>query len=146
MTGKPAPEVEETSIVRHMKTAETDRPDHDTDDLATHFVTAPAQEPFARLVVIGGPGAGSSRPIYPGINSIGRETSNRVPLDFGDDTISRRQHAVIVVDAAAGTMQIRDGGKINPIVVNGHIVAGQSALGFGDTIELGTTTLLLQTV
>jgi hypothetical protein len=146
MSGKPDTEVDHTTIVRHVKTADADRPDQDTDDLATHFITSPAANPVARLVIIGGPGAGSSRPIYAGTNSIGRETSNRVPLDFGDDTISRRQHALIVIDAETGTMQIRDGGKINPIVVNGAIVSGQASIAIGDTIELGTTTLLLQTL
>ena len=146
MSGKPDTEVDHTSIVRHVKSSEADRPDPDTDDLETHFVTAPASNPFARLVIIGGPGAGNIRPIYPGLNAVGREASNRVPLDFGDDTISRRQHALIVVDAVTGTMQIRDGGKINPIVVNGAIISGQAALTFGDTIELGTTTLLVQSL
>ena len=86
------------------------------------------------------------RPVFAGTNSVGRETTNRIVLDFGDDTISRKQHAVIVVDPKTGTMDIRDGGKINPIVVNGKVITSQAPIKVGDTIELGTTTLLLQSV
>jgi hypothetical protein len=133
-----------TEIVRHLKVAEADRQTADFDDLPTYFITAKSMEPIARLVIVGGPGAGNSRPVFAGTNSVGREGSNRVPLDFGDDTISRKQHAVIVADSATGEMDIRDGGKVNPIVVNGKVISGKEVLRIGDTVELGTTTLLVQ--
>jgi hypothetical protein len=133
-----------TEIVRHVKVVEADRMAGDMDDLPTHFITSKSQEPVARLVVVGGPGAGNGRSVFAGTNSIGREASNRIPLDFGDDTISRKQHAVIVVDPMTGEMDIRDGGKVNPIVVNGTVITGKAPVKIGDTVELGTTTLLLQ--
>ena len=40
------------------------------------------------LIVVGGPGIGSYRPIYEGNNTVGRSRENRIPLDFGDDAIS----------------------------------------------------------
>jgi len=135
-----------TEIVRHVKVADTDRLSGDTDDLPTCFITAKSETPVAKLVVVGGPGAGNSRPVFAGTNSVGREPSNRVPLDFGDDTVSRKQHAVIVVDPANGALEIRDGGKVNPILVNGKVVSGKAPVTIGDTIELGTTTLLVQRV
>ncbi len=144
MSGKDPDDVERTQLVRHLKVDDADRQAGDTDDLPTYFVTNKSKQPFARLVVVGGPGAGNSRPVFPGTNSVGREPSNRVPLDFGDDTISRKQHAVIVVDDRDGSMQILDGGKVNPIVVNGAVVTGETTIRIGDTIEVGTTTLLLQ--
>jgi pSer/pThr/pTyr-binding forkhead associated (FHA) protein len=143
MSGK-EPSDDHTEIVRHVKVDEADRIAADTDDLPTYFITAKSQEPVAKLVVVGGPGAGNARPVFAGTNSIGREASNRIPLDFGDDTISRKQHAVIVVDPATGDMDIRDGGKVNPIIVNGTVVTAKAELKIGDTVELGTTTLLVQ--
>ncbi|MDR3373276.1 MAG: FHA domain-containing protein [Ancalomicrobiaceae bacterium] len=143
MTGS-GPRDESTRVARHLKVGETERVAVDTDDLGTYFVTQKSKPPFAKLVIVGGPGAGNARPIFPGTNSIGREASNRVPLDFGDDTISRKQHAVIVVDDRDGSMQILDGGKINPIVVNGTVVTGKSPIRIGDTIEIGTTTVLVE--
>jgi hypothetical protein len=144
MSGKDASGGDRTEIVRHVKVADTDRKTGDTDDLPTYFIMAKSREPIAKLVIVGGPGAGNSRPVFAGTNSVGRETSNRIPLDFGDDTISRKQHALIVVDPANGAMDIRDGGKVNPIIVNGKVISGQEPLKIGDTIELGTTTLLVQ--
>ena len=144
MSGKDTGGVDRTEVIRHLKVAEGDRQPGDTDDLPTYFITAKSKEPIAKLVIVGGPGAGNARPLFAGTNSVGREASNRVPLDFGDDTISRKQHAVILVDPATFAMEIRDGGKVNPIVVNGAVVSGQAALKIGDTLELGTTTLLVQ--
>jgi hypothetical protein len=145
MSGKDAGD-DHTEIVRHVKVTEADRLSGDTDDLPTHFITAKSNEPVAKLVIVGGPGAGNARPVFAGTNSVGREASNRVPLDFGDDTISRKQHAVIVVDPTNGALEIRDGGKVNPILVNGKVVSGKAPVKIGDTIELGTTTLLVQGV
>ena len=146
MAGKDPTEDERTQLVRHIKSSESEREAGDTDDLPTYFVTNKSRQPFARLVVVGGPGAGNSRPVFPGTNSVGRDGSNRVPLDFGDDTISRKQHAVIVVDDRNGSMSILDGGKVNPIVVNGAVVSGEAAIAIGDTVEIGTTTLLVQPI
>ncbi len=143
MSGKDASD-HRTEVVRHVKVSEGERQSGDTDDLPTHFITAKSKEPVAKLVIVGGPGAGNARPVFAGTNSVGREPSNRVPLDFGDDTISRKQHAVILVDPTSLMMEIRDGGKVNPILVNGKIVSGREPIKVGDTIEIGTTTLLLQ--
>ena len=143
-TGRDEEHEDRTQLVRHIKADGSDRQEADTDDLPTYFGTRTTQTPFARLVVVGGPGAGNVRPVYPGTNSVGRDGSNRVPLDFGDDTISRKQHAVVLVDDRSGRMSILDGGKVNPIVVNGAVVAGEAEIRIGDTIEVGTTTLLVQ--
>lgn len=50
------------------------------------------------LVVVGGPGIGSYRPVFEGNNTIGRSTSNRIPIDFGDDAISGEEQAYIRYD------------------------------------------------
>lgn len=122
------------------------REDGDLDDVATHFVHRRSNNPVARLVVIEGPGIGNARPIYPGTNAIGRDRRNRIALDFGDDTISRTGHAVIVVGTGLADMRIIDGGKVNPIHVNSVMVTAERALGLGDVVEIGVTHVRVEAV
>src|SRR5262245_35363320 len=51
------------------------------------------------LVVVGGLGLGAFRPIYEGNNSIGRGTTQRIAIDFGDNTISAEEQAYIRYDS-----------------------------------------------
>ena len=53
------------------------------------------------VVVVKGPGRGNFCPVYVGMNSVGRESSQRVGLSFGDDSISREEHAFITYDEEA---------------------------------------------
>ena len=48
-----------------------------------------------RVVVVGGPRIGSYLPFLLGNNTIVRSKSNRVAIDFGDDTISALEQAYI---------------------------------------------------
>jgi hypothetical protein len=116
------------------------------DDVATAIVGKRSNNPIARLVVIDGHGLGNAKPIYPGTNSIGRDRKNRVALDFGDNAISRIDHAIIVCDDGQRTFWIFDGGKTNPVHVNSVLVSGQRELAIGDVIELGATLLRLEAV
>jgi hypothetical protein len=120
------------------------RVEGDLDSLDTQILGKRVNNPVARLVVIEGPGVGNARPVYPGTNSIGRERKNRIPLDFGDDTISRMGHAVIVFDDRNGLFRIFDGGKLNPVHVNSVMVSGERDLAIGDVIEVGSTMLRLE--
>src|SRR5262249_1611791 len=52
------------------------------------------------LVVVGGPGLGSFRPIFEGNNAVGRSKDQRIPIDFGDTTISSEEQAYIRDDSA----------------------------------------------
>ena len=47
------------------------------------------------LVVVAGHGLGAFRPIFEGNNAIGRAKDQRIPIDFGDDTISSEEQAYI---------------------------------------------------
>lgn len=118
----------------------------DLDGVETQLVNKRSNSPIARLVVIDGCGYGNAKPIYPGTNSIGRDRKNRVALDFGDDTISRVDHAIIVCDDRDQTFRIYDGGKLNPVHVNSVLVTGERELAIGDVIELGSTLLRLEAV
>ena len=63
------------------------------------------------------------------------------PCSVTDATISRLQHAVIVYDSGTRAVRIFDGGKQNPIHVNGERLSGDRPVNHGDTIKIGLTTL-----
>lgn len=113
----------------------------DMDGLPTQVITDTSNVKVGALKVVDGPGKGQERPIFSGTNQIGRSADNRIPLDFGDNTISRQQHAVIAYNAADGAFRIYDGGKQNPVHVNGERLSGDRGLSDGDTIKIGLTTL-----
>ncbi|MEJ1157021.1 FHA domain-containing protein [Prosthecomicrobium sp. N25] len=125
---------------------DSEREEGSLDDVATAIVGRRSNNPVARLVVIDGFGLGNAKPIYPGTNSIGRDRRNRVALDFGDNTISRIDHAIIVCDDQQLSFWIFDGGKTNPVHVNSVMVTGQRELTIGDVIEIGSTLLRLEPV
>ena len=109
------------------------------DDVPTQVQLANAGPPIGRLTIIEGPGLGTVRSVYKGTNSVGRYTDNIVALDFGDNAIPRHQNAVI--DCGDREVRILDGGKPNPIEVNGVRVAKEQVLRSGDLVQIGTTKL-----
>ncbi|MEZ5854893.1 MAG: FHA domain-containing protein [Hyphomicrobiaceae bacterium] len=117
------------------------RPAANMDNLPTQVITDTSNLKVGVLKVVDGPGKGQERPVFSGTNQMGRSADNRIPLDFGDNTISRQQHAVIAFDASDGSFRIFDGGKQNPVSVNGERLSGDRPLSDGDTIKIGLTTL-----
>ena len=114
------------------------------DNVSTEFLSAADDRVVAMLALIAGPGNGATRPVFAGTNAIGRDaTQNRIGLDFGDGAISRKGHAILVSDAGAGTFRVFDGGKPNPVLLNGKILAGDLPLAIGDVIQIGDTQLKL---
>lgn len=113
------------------------------DSVSTQVLSDTSNVAVGLLTIIEGAGKGEQRPVYTGTNQVGRSSDNRIALDFGDTTISRIQHAVIAYDAKSRIFRIFDGGKQNPIHVNGERLAGDRAIGDGDTIKIGMTTLRL---
>lgn len=147
MTGDPDDEDDRTRVMPgRLQDEGLARREGDLDDVSTHMVGKRANNPIARLIVIDGPGIGNGRPIYPGTNSIGRDMRNRIPLDYGDDSISRIGHAVIVAGKDAADMTIIDGGKVNAIHLNSVMVTGERALVVGDVIEIGLTLLRVEAI
>lgn len=94
------------------------------------------------LVVVSGPGRGCTREIYFGMNSVGRGEAQRIPLNFGDEAISREGHAFVVFDDIQQDFYIQHGGKSNLVRLNGKPVLAPAALAKGDTIDIGATRLL----
>ena len=97
--------------------------------------------PVGWIVVIDGPGRGESFALASGLNQIGRGEEQQVRLDFGDDTISRENHASIAFDEETRTCYLGHGGKSNLVRRNGRPVLSTEELGDGDVIRVGETTL-----
>lgn len=94
------------------------------------------------IVVIEGPGRGCTKEIFYGMNSIGRSSDERIPLDFGDTNISRTAHAYIVFDEKQSDFYIQHGGKSNLVRINDAPVLSPIPLKLGDIIEIGATKLM----
>ena len=94
------------------------------------------------LVVVDGPGKGNVVTLGNGVNSIGRNTTERLTLDFGDEMISRSSHTVISYDPRGKKFYIQQGGGgTNLTYVNGRPVLAPEELHSNTNILLGNTTL-----
>ena len=93
------------------------------------------------LVVVDGPGAGSSLRLGSGQNSLGRGQEARVKLDFGDSQISRSTHAVVAYDPKGNRFYLQQGIGTNLTYLNGNPVLAPTTLPSGSEILLGETTL-----
>jgi len=95
------------------------------------------------LVITGGPGIGSYRPIFEGNNTIGRGASNRIALDFGDETISSQEQAYIRYDSTSrGFLLVPNMTKTNIVSVNKNRPTSAIPLQSQDVIEMGLTQLV----
>ncbi len=94
------------------------------------------------LVVVGGPGLGAFRPIFEGNNTIGRSRSQRVAIDFGDDTISSEEQAYIRYDSVDRSyLFVPNLAKTNIVSVNNKKPTGALPLAAMDVITMGRTQL-----
>ena len=92
------------------------------------------------LVVVGGPGLGAYRPIYEGNNGIGRGKQQRIPLDFGDDTISSEEQAWIRYDSVDRSfLFVPNLSKTNIVSINDKKPTGAVKLELMDVITIGRT-------
>jgi pSer/pThr/pTyr-binding forkhead associated (FHA) protein len=93
------------------------------------------------LVIIEGPGIGEDLKIVVGQNSIGRDGTNLISINFGDNAISRERHAYIIYDPKFHKFIFRNGEGQNLSYVNDEGVYSPIELKYGDIIELGNTKL-----
>jgi hypothetical protein len=94
------------------------------------------------LVVVGGPGLGSFRPIYEGNNAIGRGSDQRIPIDFGDNTISSAEQAYIRYDSMDRSfLFVPNLSKTNVVAINNKKPTGAVKLEQMDVIMMGRTQL-----
>lgn len=95
------------------------------------------------LVVVGGAGMGCYRPIFEGNNTIGRATTQRIPLDFGDDSISSEEQAYIRYDSSARSfLFVPNLAKTNVVSINDKRPTGAVELHQMDVITMGRTQLV----
>ncbi|WP_423068274.1 FHA domain-containing protein [Devosia sp. CN2-171] len=102
---------------------------------------AEANLPVGWITVISGPGRGNYLPVFAGMNSLGRDVANRLPVNFGDEAISRADHAFLVFDDEQRKFWIQHGGKSNLVRLNGVPVMAPMPLGNGDMVRVGGTEL-----
>lgn len=92
------------------------------------------------LVVVGGPGLGAYRPIFEGNNTVGRAASNRISLDFGDETISSEAQAYVRYDSNDRSfLFVPNLAKTNVVSVNEKRPTAAVELKAMDVITLGRT-------
>ena len=95
------------------------------------------------LVIVGGPGLGSYRPIYEGNNSVGRSANQRIPLDFGDDAISSEEQAYVRYDSSERSfLFVPNMSKTNVVAVNDKRPTSAVTLQAMDVINMGRTQLV----
>ena len=95
------------------------------------------------LVIVGGPGIGSYRPIFEGNNTLGRSSTQRIPLDFGDDSISSEEQAYIRYDSSARSfLFVPNLAKTNVVSINDKRPTGAVELNQMDVITVGRTQLV----
>ncbi|MGJ8622124.1 MAG: FHA domain-containing protein [Yoonia sp.] len=97
--------------------------------------------PVGWIVVADGPGRGESFSLQTGMSQIGRGEDQAVQLDFGDNSISRSNHAAIVFDPDTKEFLLGHGGKSNIVRLNDKPVISNESLKTGDTIRIGDTVL-----
>ena len=97
--------------------------------------------PVGWLIVLKGPGRGSSFELRSGVSQIGRGEGQAVRLDFGDSSISRSNHAAIAYDNEQRCFFIGHGGKTNLVRLNNRPVLSTEEINDGDLIRIGETVL-----
>ena len=103
-----------------------------------------ADPPVGWLVVVRGPGKGNVLTLGNGMNAVGRGPSSRVRLDFGDDNVSRVNHAQLAYDPRQRRWLLSHGEGANLTYLNGEVVMGPVEIASGAVIEVGETTLRFQ--
>ena len=94
------------------------------------------------LVVVGGPGKGQFRPVFVGNNSIGRDAGQRVPLDFGDGSISGTEQCFVRYDHDDRSFTfVPNMSKTNIVTVNNEKPMVPVPLNPLDEIGIGVTKL-----
>lgn len=97
--------------------------------------------PVGWLVVIAGPGQGNAVTLGNGVNAIGRDKSQRLSLDFGDELISRTDHASVTYDPRGKKFYIQHGGGTNLTYIGDEPILMPKELTNNTNVMLGNTTL-----
>ena len=97
--------------------------------------------PVGWIVVVSGPGRGSTFALFNGVAQIGRGEDQAIKLDFGDTSISRNNHAAIAYDSERRVFFLGHGGKTNLVRLNDKPVLSTEEISSSNLIRIGETTL-----
>lgn len=100
-----------------------------------------AKFPVGWVVVVDGPGRGESFALLSGMSQIGRGDDQAIQLNFGDNSISRDNHAAIAYDPENHSFLLGHGGKSNIVRLNDKPVLSTEELKDTDLVRIGETTL-----
>jgi hypothetical protein len=102
--------------------------------------TAPEKQALTGwLVVIAGPGLGSSFSLARGVNKLGREANQQVSLDFGDTDIAMEDHARLNFDEVTRSFHLEH--QNGDIWMSDQKLAEAMRLNTGDQFQIGETIL-----
>jgi len=94
------------------------------------------------LVIVSEGGKGLSFPLTFGMNTIGRDKSNHVNINNGDNSISREKHAVIIYDYQNNIFFIKHGDGQYLSYLNDEVLLENKELKANDKIKIGSTELI----
>lgn len=97
--------------------------------------------PVGWIVVVGGPGLGSSFVLHDGVARVGRGEDQEICLNFGDNAISRENHVSLAFDAEQNAFYVGQSGRGNIVRLNNKPLLSTEQLRSGDQIRIGETTL-----
>ena len=100
-----------------------------------------ADPPVGWLTIIEGPGQGHVATLGIGINSIGRDRTERVSLDYGDRTISRTDHCKITYEPRGRKFYVQPGDGTNLAYVNDEPVLAPREIEPLTHVQMGNTVL-----
>ena len=103
-----------------------------------------ADPPTGWLVVVQGPGQGRVLTLGNGMNAVGRSEESRVRLDFGDDNVSRTNHARLIYEPRTRRWLLSHGDGTNLTYLNGEVVVSVVEIESGAEIQIGATTMRFQ--
>lgn len=118
--------------------------ENETDPFAQDRNARPSGQsmyPVGWIVIADGPGRGNAFTLFDGVSQIGRGEDQAVRLDFGDNSISRSNHAAVAYDREGRAFFLGHGGKANLVRLNGAPVLSTEPLHSGAEIRIGETTL-----
>lgn len=102
---------------------------------------ASAQPVVGWVIIIDGSGKGQSFELTFGMNPIGRNASNKVALDFGDDLISGDDHFSIAYDDRNRNFLIAARSGRNLVYIGDDPIIDSRTLESGTELTVGNTTL-----
>lgn len=91
------------------------------------------------LVIISEDGKGSSFPLTYGMNTIGRDKSNHIFINNGDNSISREKHAIIIYDYQNNVFFVKHGDGQYLSYLNDSVLLENKELKANDKIKVGNT-------